>query len=62
MSLSLCPEPSDISKNKTPSIQSATKDKHSLRILWTDKTESVYHYLWLRDKFTPLILQYRVIS
>lgn len=30
-------------------IQSLQQEEHALRIVWQDNTESLFHYLWLRD-------------
>ncbi len=30
-------------------IQSLQQEEHALRIIWQDNSESVFHYLWLRD-------------
>lgn len=51
MSLSVHEAPSEISgaEETMPAIQSVTQEQHLLKAVWDNETESVYHYLWLRD-------------
>lgn len=37
------------SSSQVPAILSANQEEHSLRVIWEDGTESIFHYLWLRD-------------